>query len=255
MTGLVRSEVRKITSTITIWVMTAIGIGLAVIGTLLSLLMPQGAGMGEFTGTDSQVAGFVDQVGGASIIVLVVALLAMTTEFRHGTIGRTLQITPSRTQVVLGKLIATTIYAVVFLVVGLVVVGLIVVIGAATRGVSLEVGQDTGMAVWYGLVGLSLTAWFGVALGALLRSQVVALTLSLIWMFVVEQAFIGLAPDIGRWLPFNALNAVFIPAEMGEAMGDAGLPYLDPLMGLTVFLGYVVVAGTAAVVLMRTRDV
>ena len=32
--------------------------------------------------------------------VLVIGLLAMTTEFRHGTIGRTLQFTPSRTRVV-----------------------------------------------------------------------------------------------------------------------------------------------------------
>lgn len=253
--GLLRSEMRKLTSTITIWVLTAIGLGLAVLGTVLTLVLPEAAGFGAFTGADEQLAGFVDQVGGASVIVLVIALLAMTTEFRHGTIGRTLQITPSRTKLLLAKMAATTLYALAFLVLGLVVVGVIVAIGAAVDGVSLDIGSATGTAVWFGAVGLTLTAWFGVALGALLRSQVVALTLSLIWIFVVEQVVMGFAPSVGRWLPFNALNAVFISNDVGEAMTAMALPFLEPRTGLLVFLGYVLAASVAAVVLLRVRDV
>ena len=253
--GLLSSEVTKVTSTITIWVLTAIGVGLAVLGTVLTLVLPEAAGFGAFTGADEQLAGFVDQVGGASVIVLVVALLAMTTEFRHGTIGRTLQITPSRTKLLVAKMAAATLYALAFLVISLVVVGAIVAIGAAVDGVSLQIGSQTGIAVWYGLVGLTLTAWFGVALGALLRSQVVALTLTLVWIFVVEQVVFGIAPSVGRWLPFNALNAVFISNDMGQAMAAMTLPFLEPMAGLFVFLGYVGAASVAAVILLRVRDV
>jgi ABC-type transport system involved in multi-copper enzyme maturation permease subunit len=254
MTGLVAAELRKLTSTVTTWVMTGIGLLLILLSVGLFLLLPE-AGMGRFQGTDPQVAFYVDQVGGASIIVLVVALLSMTTEFRHGTIGRTLQITPGRTRVVVGKLLAGSLYAATFLVLGLVLVAVLILLGSVTAGVGVEVGSRTLMAAWYGLVGLVLTAWFGVALGALIRSQVVALTVTLVWLFVVEAAVVAFVPRVGRWLPFNALNAVFMSDEAAAAMGPAGPQLLPPLVGLSVSIGYVVVAGGIAIVLMRTRDV
>lgn len=254
MMGLVSSEARKLASTRTTWVMTAIGLGLILLGAGLSLMLP-GAGVGEFQGTDAQVGYFVDQVGGSSIIVLIVALLSMTTEFRHGTIGRTLQITPSRTRVLVGKLLAGTLYALAFLVLGLVLVTMLLLIAGLTADVGVDLGSETLQAVWYGIVGLVLTAWFGVALGALIRSQVVAITVTLVWLFVIESAVGAFTPDVGRWLPFNALNAVFVSDEAVAAMGPAAPQLLAPLTGLSVFIGYMVVAAVAAVVLMRTRDV
>lgn len=254
MKGLVASEVRKLSSTVTTWVMTAIGLGLIALGAGLSLLIP-GAGVGEFQGTDAQVGYFVDQVGGSSIIVLIVALLSMTTEFRHGTIGRTLQITPSRTRVLTGKLVAATVYAVAFLAAGLVLVAILLLVGGLVAGTGVQPGSETLEAVWFGLVGLALTAWFGVALGALIRSQVVAITVTLVWLFVVETAVGAFAPSVGQWLPFNALNAVFVSEEAAAAMGGAAPELLAPLTGLAVFVGYTVVSAVAAVALMRTRDV
>ncbi len=254
MMGLIASEVRKLTSTVTTWVMTAIGLALVLLSSVLFLLLPE-AGFGEFRGTDPEVAFYVDMVGGASVIVLIVALLSMTTEFRHGTIGRTLQITPGRSVVLVGKLVAATLYAVAFLVAGLALVAVLVGIRGLTAGSGLEVGSATRSAAWYGLVGLVLTSWLGVALGALMRSQVVALTVTLVWVFVVEGAFLTLAPSVGRWLPFNALNAVFTADGGATPMGGASPELLSPLLGLSVFVTYVVVAAVGAIVLMRTRDV
>lgn len=81
-----------------------------------------------------------------------------------------------------------------------------------------------------------------------------ALTATLVWLFVLEQAFLGLAPTVGRWLPFNALSAVFMSDEVASGMGG-GPELLDPLVGLTMFLGYTLAAAVGAIVLMRTRDV
>jgi hypothetical protein len=251
--GLIASELRKLTSTTTTWVMTAIGVVMVLIGAGFFLFMPE-VGLGDFHGTDAQISIFVDQVGGTSFIVLVVALLSVTTEFRHGTIGRTLQITPSRTRTLVGKAVAGTLYAMGFLVIGLVAIAVLLLVRAMTEGVGLSVGPMTLTAVWYAFVGLALTAWFGVAVGALLRSQVVALTATLVWLFVLEQAFLGLAPAVGRWLPFNALSAVFMSDEVAAGMGG-GPELLEPLVGLTMFLGYTLAAAVGAIVLMRKRDV
>lgn len=254
MMGLVVAEVRKLTSVVTTWVLTGLGMLLVVLGSALFLFLTE-FGVGEFLGTDPQVAFVADQVGGANIIVVIVALLSMTTEFRHGTIGRTLQITPGRTRLLVAKLVAGTIYALGFLVLGLAVGAILLAIAAAVNAVGLEIGGQTLTSIWQGAVGLTLTAWFGVALGALLRSQVVAITLTLVWSFVVEPAFGGLLPAVGKWLPFNALNAVFVGDEAVAAMGEMGPQMLDPLVGLSVFIGYGVVAAVAAVWLLRTRDV
>ncbi|TVR29165.1 MAG: ATP-binding cassette domain-containing protein [Nitriliruptor sp.] len=165
----------------------------------------------QFTGSDADVAVAIDQIGSNSVIVLVVALLAMTTEFRHGTAGRTFQVAPSRTRVLVAKMLVGAGYATVFL--------------------------------------------LAVAIGALIRSQVVALTAMLVWVFIVEQLVSFAAPRVGQWLPFNALNAVFVSAEARQGVPDGMMVLLEPAVGLATFLGYVVVTAAAAILLLRTRDV
>ncbi len=252
--GLIAAEIRKLASVTTTWVMTGIGVVLILLSAGLFLLLPE-FGLGEFRGADPQLAFLVEQVGGASIVVLIVALLSMTTEFRHGTIGRTLQLTPSRTRVVVGKFVAGTLYALAFLVIGLVLVAILAGIGALTAGVGLDLASQTLTAIWFAGVGLVLTSWFGVALGSLIRSQVVALTVTLVWLFVIEGAMLTFVPAVGRWLPFNALNAVLLTNDVTTPMGGPSPQLLDPLVGLATFLGYVAVTAAGAIALMRTRDV
>lgn len=252
--GLVLAEIRKLTSITTTWVLT--GIGLLLVGLFAGVFTFVGqASGGPFTGADRQLALAIEQIGGNSVIVLVVALLMMTTEFRHGTVGRTLQITPSRTRVMAAKLAVGAVYAVVFMLIGLVVVAIILGIAAGAGSTGLSLGAASGTAVWHGFAGLILTALLGVAIGALIRSQVVALTLMLVWVFVLESLINFAAPRIGRWMPFNALNAMFISEEATAGAPEGMIDFLDPTMGLLVFLGYVAVAAVVAVVLMRTRDV
>lgn len=251
--SLVAAEIAKLRTTRTTWVLTGIGWALVALATSVVLFVDDFNG--AFTGTDAEVATTVDQIGANAIIVLIVAILVVTTEFRHGTIGRTLQITPSRTRVLAAKLAVGVLYTVAFFATSLVIVAAVSGIAAAVAGVSFDVGPLTLEALWQGPVGLALNALFGVAIGALLRSQVVTITVVLVWLFVAENLVAGLAPAIGRWLPFQALNAVFLAPEAREAMARGEVGPLEPGLGLVVFLGYVVVAVVAAGVLLRTRDV
>jgi ABC-2 type transport system permease protein len=251
--ALLAAEVRKLWTVRTTWVLTLLGLGLVALttGTLVFSTLV----VGPFTGAESQVAAAVDQIGSNAIFVLVVALLAMTTEFRHGTIGRTLQLTPSRSAVLTSKLGVGVVYAFAFFAVSLVVVAVLLLLGTVTEGASLEVGGLVGRAVWQGLVGLALNAMLGVAVGALIRSQVVAITLVLVWLFVVENLFAALWPGLGRWLPFQALNALFLSEDVLTNAPEGMATPLEPSVALAVFLAYVLVATVTAGSLLRVRDV
>lgn len=248
------AEIRKLTSVITTWVLTGIGLLLTLVTAAVFTFVAMATGS-EFTGSDADVAVAVDQIGANSVIVLVVALLAMTTEFRHGTAGRTFQVTPSRTRVLTAKMLVGAGYATAFLVAGLVIVAGVVGTAALLSSTSLSIGPRTGAALWHGFGGLVLTALLGVAIGALIRSQVVALTVMLVWVFIVEQLVSFAAPRVGQWLPFNALNALFVSAEARQGVPDGMLVLLEPAVGLVTFVGYVVVTAAAAILLLRTRDI
>lgn len=255
MTALIASEVRKLTTVRTTWVLTGVGLALVALGTALFVFVEQFTG--PFSGTDAEVAAAVDQIGSNAVIVLVVAILMVSTEFRHGTIGRTLQLVPSRTRVLASKVVTGALYGVLFFVLGLVVVAVVLVIGQLVKDASPDIGSETLTSLWQGPLGLLLNAILGVAIGALLRSQVVAITITLVWLFVVENLVNALLPEIARWLPFQVLNAVFLSDEVLENMPEGSMRVLplDPPVALAVFLGYVAVAIVAAGILMRKRDV
>jgi len=247
--SLIVAETRKLTTVWTTAILTLVGV--AVAGTGGAFFVFESEFSGEFLGQDAQIAAVIDQVGGIAIVPMIVGLLSVTTEFRHETIGRTFQLVPSRTRVVATKMVVGAVYGVLFFVLGaLPLFGVMLL-----SGEQLAFGELTREALWQGPVGLILMTVFGVALGALLRSQVVAVSLSLVHFFIVESLFVQFLPQVGQWLPFQALNALFTSQETTAMAGDMAPTVLDPLVGLLVFVGYTLVAATGAVVLMRTRDV
>lgn len=248
-----RGELRKLWTVRTTWVITALGWGMVALFTateLFTTLLSE-----PFAGTDAEIAAAVEQLGSTAIIVLIVALLAMTTEFRYGTVGRTFQIVPSRTRVLLAKLGAGIVYALAYYATSMVLVGILLGLASLVQGVSLSVGALTIAALWQAPVALALNAVLGVSVGALLRSQVAAITAVLLWFFVAENLIVTLRPAVGRWLPFQALNSLFIGEEARQAAADAGMSLLAAPNALALFLAYVAAVSIAAVTLLRTQDI
>jgi ABC-2 type transport system permease protein len=255
MTGLLRSELRKLTTGRVVLVLTFFGLVLTAANASFGLFATELTG--PFTGSAREVADAVAAVGGAAVIALVVGILSVTTEFRHGTIGRTLQIAPSRTRVLVAKLVAGVGYSVVLVALTLAVVAAMLGAAAAVNDVSITWGAEATRTLWQAPVGFALNAMLGVAIGALLRSQVVAITVTLVWMFVVESLFFFLLPSVARFLPFTALEALF-PDESGAAVQvDMGMTFvpLEPGVALAVFLAYVATACVAAGVHLTRGDV
>jgi len=249
---LLAAETRKLRTVKTTWVVTGVGWLLVVTGALVGYLVP--AMNLTFDGSARQVAGAIDAIGNNSIIVMIVGVLAITTEFRHGTIGRTLQLVPSRSRVLAAKLAASVVYSVAFVASSLALIAAILFGLSAANSAPLTGGAAVNTALWNAFAGMALMAVFGVAIGALIRSQVLAVTLSLIWAFVGEQLIFGFFPRVGQWLPFQALNSVFINEDL-RAQLPPDMQYLEPRLALAVFVGYVVVMTGLAALLMRKRDV
>ena len=194
-----------------------------------------------------EVSDVLAWTGSGALVVLVAGIVLAAGEQRHGTAVDTFLTTPRRGRVVAAKL---AVGAALGLLVGLVTaVGAAAVAGAAYAARDATLPLDDGE-VWASLAGTlaytTLFAVLGVGLGSLVRNQVVAVTAALAWVAVVEHIFIGLAPDLGRWMPFEA----------GQAIVRTPLDHLlSPLAGTAVLTLYAAAFALAGRRATTSRDV
>ena len=184
--------------------------------------------------------------GTGAVLVLVVGIIISAGEYRHGTAADTFLTTPQRNRVAAAKL---TLGAAVGLAAG--VISSLACLGIASllytlEGATFPLGDGE---VWTILVGtLAYTTLFGtlgVALGVLIRNQVLAISAALAWLAVIEHTLVTLAPDIGRWLPVAA----------GQAMVRTNLDdLLSPLAGTAVLTTYAATIAVAGIRVAATRD-
>jgi hypothetical protein len=206
--SLLIAETRKLTTVWTTVIITAVGLALSRLGA--GFLLFESEFSGEFLGTDGQVADAIDQIGSMSVIALIVGLLSVTTEFRHETIGRTLQLTPSRTRVVVTKMVVGAGYGSCSSSLGLVPIGLLLLVSGGAR---VRYGPDpdgavagSGRARAHGRVRRGDRR--AAAQPGRRRRADPGLRVRR------RDAVQPVLPSVGRWLPLQALNAMFVPEEM-----------------------------------------
>jgi ABC-2 type transport system permease protein len=191
--------------------------------------------------------------GFAQLIALVLGILAVTTEIRHGTVTPTLIASPDRLRLMGAKLVANGLAGMLL---GAVAVGVccaIVLFGLSVRDIpsGLDGGDVTRIVVGQVVAG-ALWACLGVGLGALVGNQVGAIVGALGWTLLVEN-LLTIIPTVGDWVQKYGLNGVSnaLSGVESEVTGDV----LSQLQGGLLMLGYTaafVIAGTLA---MRRRDV
>ncbi len=248
MIALARAELLKLRST-----RTALGLFIVI---LLVTLVPL-VGLLVFLSPADLASGGLGAIAVSLVplVLLVFGILGMTNEYRHGTITYTYLVTPRRWQVMVTKLVA---YAVVGIVTMLMTVALVYVvlrIGGAIRGVEIDpldeatLGDTTRQIVVAGLI-----TTFGVALGALLRAQVVTVAGALIWALFVENIIVVLKPAVGAWLPFTVFQQVGAGQTVESGSPIAGEMLTRPA-AFVVSLAYIAIVSVAAVFISLRRDV
>lgn len=196
-----------------------------------------------------------DIVAGAGIvglIVLILGIVVVTGEFRHGTITPTLLVTPRRPLVVAAKAAAMVLVSVALALVALALVYAIAWPWLSARGEEVRLADGDALLIAAQVV-LAAVVWglLGVAVGAIVQNQVAALVGSLIWLLMAEPLIPALLDLIGiegtqPYFPGQALDAV------------AGVDSPDLLSfegGLALALGYVAAIALLGVLRLQRRDV
>lgn len=232
MSGQLRSELLKLRTTRTTWGLLLVEIGLVVLAVVAQGLSTDPI---DLAGADTQRTYFGSGTG-ATLIAAFVGMLAVTTEFRFGTIRPTLVFQPRRRVVLAAKLAAA---AAAGLVLGVVGAGLAFGVGLpilSARGADVALSDRTLVLVGLGTVAASvLWAVLGVAVGALLRHQVGAIVALVAWNTVVESILFAFVPGVGRYLPGEAGNA--LAGAAGErllSVGAGGLVMAAWAVGLVL---------------------
>jgi ABC-type transport system involved in multi-copper enzyme maturation permease subunit len=253
--GLLTGEWVKLRSLRSTWITLGVALVLMV---LLGLLFTSTAETGGPGGDGGGPPGlsYTDPVGLslagfrlAQLAIGVVGVLLVTGEYTSGTIRSTFAAVPRRWPVVAAK---ATVFAALVLLASAVTAVIAFVVGQAALG-DLGVGLGTdgvprvllGTALYLTSIGL-----LGMALGWLLRSTAGAVST----LF----GLIFLLPALGRLLPSSWGPDVVrcLPGEAGsQVLQMTTQPdQFTPWTGFAVLVGYLVVAFSAAVLLLRRRD-
>jgi hypothetical protein len=183
----------------------------------------------------------------AVFLATFVGLLAVTNEFRYGTIRPTLLFEPRRRVVLAAKLAAGALMG-ISLAVACVAVSFAAGLALlSARDLDIALTRTNTLVLVFGTIAASaLTAMLGVSLGALIRNQVAAIGALAVYSLVVDVLLFTTVPSVGRFLPGEAANSL------------SGLPeenLLVPGMGAAVVVAWTIAFVAAATARTECSDV
>jgi len=195
------------------------------------------------------------------VVVMVMAALAITTEYRFSTIRATFQAIPNRNAVLLAKTTVVAMFA------GL--IGLVAAFGSLAISKAIKPNADLALNTafeWRTVAGVGLVyaiaAVIAVSVGSLVRHSAGAISLLLIYTQLVE-SLVSLIPKVGdniqKWMPFNNANKFLTgnpdltarPVSEGPGLSNAPL---SPGWALAYFAGIALVFLITSLIVANKRD-
>jgi ABC-2 type transport system permease protein len=242
MRRLVSTELLKLRVTRSIWGFVAVALVLAGLRTAM-VFASIGTAAGIHRGTTEATMTIAGAAGTGVLVVLVLAVLSVTGEARHGTLTGSLLLVPHRRSLVVAKCLALSLVgvvsALVLLALGL-AVALLSGIGGPLRTTDLLVLVAAVVTVG------TFWAWVGVGVGLLVNNQILAVLIPVLWLLVVEP-LVGassLAP-LRLWLPGNLPGQVLPSASGGPT----------PLVAVALLCVYGLALSLAGGARLMRRDV
>jgi len=249
MINLVRAEFRKVFSTQVWFWMLFICLGL----TALGVALPIGtSGDAEVQRHIRDVLSTVAEVP-AYAPLFVLGVLSVTTEYRYQTITPTVLTTPSRARLITSKLIATALLGIGY---ALACLALELAIGLpwlAARNIDVHLGSHLGAILGVFLV-LALFAVVGLGAGALIKNQIVAVSVGLAFVLILDHIVVGI-PGAKHVYPYLLSGATEAITNSPVERTVNGVHLLSPGGGVAVLIVWgLVMAGLGAGLTMN-RDI
>lgn len=207
------------------------------LGLVLGLLLLVGLGSaatasdagGEF-GDEMAAWDVIRVTSFGAIFTLILGILVVTWEYRHGTITPTYLATPRREHVIGAKIAASFLAGAV-----VAVVALALALAVAFFWISLDLGGGHWELAGRMVLGAALWGVLGAGLGALMQSQVGAIVTAFVWFLVAEPllgATLELVTDysVDDYFPGSVLDRLQqtnggIEVGAGEIIGGPDYPY------------------------------
>ncbi|MFE3191142.1 ABC transporter permease [Nocardia sp. NPDC059240] len=204
------------------------------------------AGLG-ITGLAQLVPGF------GYLMVMILAALAVTSEYRFGTIKTTFLATPNRTSVLLAKAGAIGV-AMALLSAVLTFLGFFIFKGITNHDAGSHLSLSSGdLRVFYAVpIFILLVVFLSVGVGALVRQSAGALSILIVWPVVIEPmvgAFGKVGHQIQVLLPFQ--NAGLF---LGTVDAKSSYWHWGPWGGLIYFAIFSLIVFGAALFVVNKRD-
>jgi hypothetical protein len=180
--------------------------------------------------------------------MLAIGISIMGSEYRHHTAVPTFLVTPKRSAVVAAKFVTGVAVGALLGAAAFGLAAASATVALSSKGVHHFAGDTAQM--WIGAaVATAIYGALGVALGAIARNMVLAIVAALVWVQVVEVAFLAATfPTVGKWMPTGANLALTRTATNPEEL-------LRPLVAVPVLVAWAIAPGVAARIVVVQRDV
>jgi ABC-2 type transport system permease protein len=261
--NLIKSEFRKLLYIKTFWGLLVGSIFLAVLSTAPGpyaiTRVAKDIGLSPLTSADT-VDGLYSKSLAGYIFVLTMGVIVSAGEFRHHTAVATFLTAPKRASVVIAKLAVAAVAGVVYMIVS-------AAAGMASTKIALGFYKDAAephSSVFVStfvaaVVTGAVMAILGVAVGTLIRNQQIAVTGSILWLFLVERLITVFWTEIGKFLPSGLITSM-MSLHISTSDNSSGFQlntadYLEPVPATFLLLAYGVVFAAVAMFTTLRRDV
>ena len=251
MTNLIRAEFRKVfTTQVWMW-MLLICLALSALGTIGSILSQANDVDLQIHVRDVFTA--VTQTP-AYVAIFVLGVLSVTTEYRYQTITPTVLATPSRWTLISAKLISTTLLGIAYSFACVALEMAIALPWLSSRHITIDFGGHLG-ALLLVFVVLTLYAVVGLGAGALIKNQIVAVSVGVAFVLIIDHV-IAVIPGVRHIYPYMLSGATdAITTEPGSDNRIGGVHLLSVGGGVAVLIVWGLVMAVVGAGLSMNRDI
>jgi ABC-2 type transport system permease protein len=246
---LIRAEYLKLRTTqVWFWLLLA-AVALSVI-VVVAHLAPQ-----DGIQNRSDIAEMFTGSASAYVVVFVLGALGVTTEFRYQTITPTVLVTPSRWAIVGAKMIFYLLTGIAYAAICVVVQLIVALPWLSAKHIDYSLSSDhIPRALISVFAVVALFGIVGIGVGALVRNQIVAVSVGVIFLLVINNLFVAI-PGVKYIYPFTPVGALDAILTLTGDRIENGVTILPAAGGFVVLVLWAFIPAIIGAMFTLNRDI